>query len=49
MVGINKVRFINDKLNIFDFDYLGNSEKDLPIWKYTKKLYIQIFLKTKKK
>ena len=38
MVGINKVRFINNKLNILEFDYLGNSSQDLPIWKYTKKI-----------
>ena len=37
MVGNNKVRFINENLKIHDFDYLGNSYKDLPIWKYTKK------------
>ena len=49
MVGINKVKFINDKLNIFDFDYLGNSEKDLPIWKYTKKvIYTNISKKLKR-
>ena len=38
MVGINKVRFINENLKIHDFDYLGNSHKDLPIWMYTKKI-----------
>ena len=38
MVGKNKVRFINKKLNILEFDYLGNSHQDLPIWKYTKKI-----------
>ena len=37
MVGHNKVRFINENLKIHDFDYLGNSHKDLPIWKYTKR------------
>jgi phosphoserine phosphatase len=37
MVGSNKVQFIKENLNIHDFDYLGNSHKDLPIWKYTKK------------
>jgi len=37
MVGYNKVRFIKENLKIHDFDYLGNSHKDLPIWKYTKK------------
>ncbi len=37
MVGYNKVRFIKENLNIHDFDYLGNSYKDIPIWKYTKK------------
>ena len=37
MVGHNKVRFIKENLKIYDFDYLGNSHKDLPIWKYTKK------------
>ena len=38
MVGQNKVKFINGKLNIQDFDYFGNSKKDLPIWNYCKKI-----------
>ena len=38
MVGYNKVKFINEKLNIIEFDYLGNSKKDLPIWKYCEKI-----------
>ena len=38
MVGNNKIKFINEKLNIFEFDYFGNSKKDLPIWDYTKKI-----------
>ena len=37
MVGDNKVLFIRDNLKINEFDYLGNSHKDLPIWKYTKR------------
>ena len=37
MVGSNKVRFIKENLKIHDFDYLGNSHKDLPIWRYTKR------------
>jgi len=37
MVGNNKVQFIKENLKIHDFDYLGNSQKDLPIWKYTKR------------
>ena len=37
MVGSNKVYFIKENLKIHDFDYLGNSHKDLPIWKYTKR------------
>ena len=37
MVGNNKVRFIKENLKIHNFDYLGNSHKDLPIWKYTKR------------
>ena len=37
MVGGNKVQFIKENLKIHDFDYLGNSHKDLPIWKYTKR------------
>ena len=37
MVGHNKVRFIKENLKIHDFDYLGNSHKDLPIWEYTKR------------
>ena len=35
LVGHNKVQFIKENLKIHDFDYLGNSHKDLPIWKYT--------------
>ena len=38
MVGINKVKFINDELKIFSFDYLGNSNQDLPIWEHTKRI-----------
>ena len=38
MVGINKIKFINKELKIFSFDYLGNSNQDLPIWKHTKKI-----------
>ena len=38
MVGGNKVNFINEKLNIQEFDYFGNSRKDLPIWKYCKRI-----------
>ena len=37
MVGNNKVQFIKENLKIHDFDYLGNSQKDLPIWEYTKR------------
>lgn len=37
MVGSNKVQFIKENLKIHDFDYLGNSHKDLPIWRYTKR------------
>ena len=49
MVGINKVKFINKKLNIFDFDYLGNSKKDLPIWRNTKKIiYTNVSYELKK-
>ena len=38
MVGINKVQFIKENLKIHDFDYLGNSHKDLPIWEYTQNI-----------
>ena len=38
MVGINKIRHINDNLNYKYFDYIGNSKKDLPIWNYTKNI-----------
>ena len=38
MVGENKVKFINEKLKIIEFDYFGNSIKDLPIWEYCKKI-----------
>tara|TARA_A100001015_G_C15031998_1_gene733856 strand:- start:897 stop:1448 length:552 start_codon:yes stop_codon:yes gene_type:complete len=38
MVGINKVTFIKNKLNIHDFQYFGNSMKDIPIWNSCKKI-----------
>ena len=38
MVGQNKVKFINESLNINNFDYFGNSKKDLPIWDYCKRI-----------
>ena len=38
MVGKNKIKFINEELKILEFDYLGNSIQDLPIWEYTKKI-----------
>tara|TARA_B100000989_G_scaffold161820_1_gene120805 strand:- start:936 stop:1517 length:582 start_codon:yes stop_codon:yes gene_type:complete len=38
MVGINKVTFIRNKLNIHDFQYLGNSVKDIPIWNFCKNI-----------
>ncbi len=37
MVGSNKVKFIRENLKVYDFDYFGNSNKDLPIWEYTKR------------
>ena len=38
MIGKNKIEYINKELKIFDFDYIGNSKQDLPIWEYTKKI-----------
>ena len=38
MIGQNKIVYINQKLKIFDFEYIGNSKQDLPIWKHTKKV-----------
>lgn len=38
MVGENKIKFINTQLNIYDFDYFGNSKKDLPIWSHCKRI-----------
>ena len=38
MVGQNKVKFINESLNINNFDYFGNSKKDLPIWYHCKRI-----------
>ena len=38
MIGKNKIKFINAQLKILEFDYLGNSNQDLPIWNYTKKI-----------
>ena len=38
MVGLNKVKFIREKLNFQKFDYIGNSHKDIPIWEYTENI-----------
>jgi len=38
MIGHNKIAYITQKLKIFDFEYIGNSKQDLPIWKHTKKV-----------
>ena len=38
MIGKNKIKFINAQLKILEFDYLGNSNQDIPIWNYTKKI-----------
>ena len=38
MIAKNKILFIKNNLNILDFDYIGNSDQDLPIWKYSKKV-----------
>ena len=38
MVGENKVQFITKELKFIDFEYIGNSKKDLPIWLYTKSI-----------
>ena len=38
MIGKNIIKFINEQLKILEFDYLGNSNQDLPIWNYTKKI-----------
>jgi len=38
MIGKNKIYYINQQLKIFDFEYIGNSKQDLPIWKHTKKV-----------
>jgi len=38
MVGYNKVLYITNELKFRNFDYIGNSKKDLPIWNYTKNI-----------
>jgi len=38
MVGYNKVLYITNELKFRDFDYIGNSKKDLPIWYHTKNI-----------
>ena len=49
MVGKNKIEFINNELKILEFDYLGNSHKDLPIWKYCKRaIYTNVSHELKK-
>ena len=42
MIGKNKIKFIREELKISEFDYLGNSYQDLPIWSIQKKLFIQM-------
>ncbi len=34
LVGTNKINFINSNYNQIAFDYIGDSKKDIPIWKY---------------
>ena len=34
LVGTNKINFINSNYNQITFDYIGDSKKDIPIWKY---------------
>ena len=38
MVGYNNVLYITNELKFRDFDYIGNSKKDLPIWYHTKNI-----------
>ena len=35
MISFNKVKFINNVLNIDKFDYIGNSQQDLKVWDYS--------------
>jgi hypothetical protein len=39
MVGNNKVQFIKENLKIHDFDYLGNSHKDITYLEVYKKSF----------
>ena len=49
LVGMNKVKFINEKLGVNNFDYFGNSKKDLPIWKHCKRIiYTNVSLRLRK-
>jgi 4-hydroxybenzoate polyprenyltransferase/phosphoserine phosphatase len=34
LVGANKINFINSNYNKITFDYIGDSKKDIPIWKH---------------
>ena len=38
MVGHNKVLYITNELKFRDFNYIGNSKKDLPIWYHIKNI-----------
>ena len=49
MVGVNKIKFINNELKIQYFDYVGNSHKDIPIWEFTKKIIYTNISKNLKK
>ena len=32
------IKYLKGNLNIIEFDYLGNSKRDLPIWDYCRKI-----------
>ncbi len=40
MVGLNKVKYLNDFFDNSKFDYIGDSKKDIPIWEKARNAYV---------
>ena len=40
MIGTNKITYLKNNFNNFVFDYIGDSKKDIPIWKESRKAFV---------
>ena len=40
MISSNKTTYLKNNFNNFIFDYIGDSKKDIPIWKESRKAFV---------